>query len=51
MPRPTTYSRALTPNPEKTFGSGQGVYKEQKISLIGKNFLLLDEKWYRQTMV
>jgi len=23
-----------TPNPEKTFGSGQGVYKEQKISLI-----------------
>jgi len=34
MPRPTAYSRALTPNPEKTFGSGQGVYKKKKTSLI-----------------
>lgn len=25
----------LTPNPEKTFGSGQGVYEKKKTSLIG----------------
>jgi hypothetical protein len=43
--------KVLTPNPEKTFGSGQGVYKRQKISLFGYNFLMLDEKWYRQTMI
>ncbi len=34
-PPTISYMWALTPNPEKTFGSGQGVYKKQKISLIG----------------